>query len=83
MACVAVSNPMARASTARRRLGDVEDAPLVQPIGDQTAEGAEQEQRDENCSPLAIATSTPVAVETEEDEVGLGHHLHPGAGGPR
>ena len=32
-----------------------------------------------NCRPVAMATSTPGAVQREEDEVGLGHRLHPGA----
>ena len=41
------------------RLGGVEHLALVQAVGDQPTEGSEQEQG-KNCSPVAMATSTPV-----------------------
>ena len=61
---------------ARRALGGVEHLALVDPVRHQAAEGAEQQQGQE----LQAGGDGDVhagAVEREEDQVGLGHRLHP------
>ena len=63
---------------ARRGLRGVEHLALVDPVGDQAAEGAEQQQRQE-LQAGGDGDVDPGAVEREEDQVGLRHRLHPGA----
>ena len=61
-----------------RGLRGVEHLALVETVGDQPTEGTEKEQGEE-LEPGGDGDIDAGAVEAEEDEVGLGHHLHPGA----
>ena len=62
----------------RRGLRGVEHLALVEPVGDEAAEGPQQQQGQE----LQAGGDGDVhagAVQREEDQVGLRHRLHPGA----
>ena len=61
-----------------RGLRGVEDLALVETVGDQPTEGTEKEKRKE-LEPDGHGDVDAGAVELEQDEVRLGHRLHPRA----
>ena len=61
---------------SRRPLGAVEHLALVDPVGDQATEGAEEQQRQE-LQAGGDGDVHPGAVQREEDQVRLRHRLHP------
>ena len=73
--------PSTSASRPPGGLGGEEQSALVDPVGDQPAEGTEEEHREE------LQTDHDAEVDTTagqvEDQPGLGHRLHPGARRPR
>ena len=71
------SRPRASASSPAERLGGVQDLALVESVGNQPAEGPEKEHRQE-LEPDGHGHVDAGAVEEEENQVGLGHRLHPG-----